>query len=609
MKTSLLCLISAGVLSWPLAAGAQPDSTAMVAMRDSVELATDIYLPTGAEPWPVVLIRTPYRKSGVQDTGNALSDNGIAVVVQDLRGRFASQGTDCIFRCDGNDGFDTIAWVDAQSWSDGHIVSYGGSAVGIVQYMAAAKAPPALTAMYTIVATPSLYDELFFHGGVLRQNMVESWLEAQGSSFFLTDIVAHPLADSFWAPVQTAPDFGDVTVPAVHLGGWYDIFGQGTIDAFVGYQHSGGVGAAGKQKLIMGPWGHGIPAQTVGELTYPASAADIPGGLDALLLLWLQHYLGVAVNQSAIDAIPAVQYYVMGDVDDSAAPGNEWRTATAWPLPAAPIRLHLQPDGTLAEACPAGPPATSGYSYDPADPSPTIGGANLFLAAGPHDQRSIEARDDVVVFETPVLAAPLEITGRIMAHVWVEIDTVDADLMVRLSDVYPDGRSMLISDGAARLALRGTNDTLTPLSAGEIVEAVVDLWSTSIVIAAGHRLRVSITSSNSPRFFANPNDGTSYGGSATPRTVVVRLFHDIAHPSYLELPDPGRDSAEVTICAPAAADAGPGLADGGIGGDAGASFDDAGGCCRVGNDSGASSSVWLGLLLFLCWVRRRSRRA
>ncbi len=585
-------------------ADAQPDVTIAVPMSDGVTLSTDVYQPLAVGAFPVVLIRTPYGKASGQDTANNLRGAGIATVVQDMRGRFDSGGADCVFRCDGSDGADTLAWLQSQSWCNGHVVSYGGSAAGIPQYMAAPSAPPVLDAMWVAVATPTVYEHALFPGGAFRKSLIEGWLTAQGSTFFLQDLAAHPLDDGYWDTVQTADSYVQVQVPAVHVGGWYDIFAQGTLDAFMGYQHQGGAGAKGKQKLVMGPWTHpGLLTTQQGELTYPANASDFPAGQDTMLVAWLQHYLGIQPSSADVDAIPAVQYYVMGDVTDPSAPGNEWRTADDWPVPAAQIRMHLQPGGKLAEGCPPGGGGSTSYVYDPADPSPTTGGANLLLPAGPKDQSSVESRADVISFSTPVLTAPLEITGRVRAHLWVDIDKVDTDLMVRLTDVYPDGRSMLVLDGALRLAYRNGAASLAMMTPGEAVEAVVDLWSTSIIIASGHRLRVSVTSGNAPRFWPNPNDGTSYGGNAQPVKVTVNVHHDASMPSYIELPDPGRDPSEVTLCSAAGDDAGA------TSDDAGAPADDAGAPDAATVDAGANGSASTGDPSSGCSCRAPQRSA
>ncbi len=554
MRARILALaLLPAMLACP-SSGREP-TTHMVEMRDGVALATDVYLPAGEGPFPVILWRTPYDKAGDQWTAQALTENGIAVVAQDTRGRFDSEGRDLVFTSDGDgplaDGYDTMAWIAEQPWSNGKIGTSGESALGITQYMAASAGAPWQVMLDAQFATPNLYSDAFFQGGVRRHSLTERWLEAQGSLDFLDDIAAHPFLDDFWDPAETRDQWAMVTTPGYHVGGWYDAFAQGNLDAFMGYQYEGGPGAAGNQKLVMGPWHHDATWQSEqGELTFPdnAVAPPIDNAFDVMFNHWLE--LGHPEIPEHPDDIPNVQYYVMGDVDDPDAPGNLWRAADDWPPPAAGVRWHLQPQGGLSESCPGNDGDTTRYRFDPADPAPTRCGNNLLIESGPCDQREVEAREDVVVFETPELGAPMEITGHIYAHIYVEIDQPDTDLMVRLTDVYPDGRSMLISDGALRLATRGSPTDLMPLSPGEIIEAEVDLWSTSIILNAGHRLRISLTSSNWPRFAVNHNNGLPYPDSNTgPSTPVnVTLHHDAEYPSYIELPDPSRDPAGVNLC-------------------------------------------------------------
>ncbi len=530
-------------------------TTYMVEMRDGVALATDVYLPEGAGPFPVILWRTPYDKTGDQWTAVGLTRNGVAVVAQDTRGRFASEGVDGVFTTDGDgalaDGYDTMEWIAAQPWSNGKIGTSGESALGITQYMAASAGAPWQVMLDAEFATPNLYSDAFFQGGARRYALTQNWLEEQGSLDFLERVDAHPYLDEFWGSAETRDQYAAVNTPGYHVGGWFDVFSQGTLDAFVGYQHGGGPSARGQQKLVMGPWHHYAAWRAEqGELVFPSNAEAPPhdNAFDVLFNHWLE-LEHPEIEELPAD-LPAVQYYVMGDTDDPAAPGNEWRIAEDWPPPAAPVRWYLHEGGGLVEAC---PPASGGqisYVFDPEDPSPTVCGNNLTIDAGPCDQRAIESRADVVVFETPELQAPMEITGRVHATLFVELDQPDADLMVRMTDVHPDGRSMLISDGALRIATRGSQTELTPLSAGEIVPAVVDLWSTSIIVNAGHKLRVSITSSNWPRFAVNRNNGLPYPQSVDgpAKVVTVTVHHDAEHASFLELPDPTRALDDVTPC-------------------------------------------------------------
>ncbi len=592
LKPYIVALIL--LLAWLTDATTAKGQVIAVPMNDGTELATEVYLPSGAGPWPVLLYRTPYDRSELTNLAPTFTAPPfeIALVVQSVRGRFGSQGSDGVFTTDGaapglKDGYDTCDWIVKQSWCNGKIAWSGASANGIVQYMAAPTGPPGAVFMSPTVATPTVYEHFIFWSGVYRHEAIDTWLTDQGSTHFLTEIAAHPYEDDFWKWVQTSDQFSAVTVPALHTGGWYDIFAQGTIDAFRGYQHHGAQGAAGMQKLVMGPWTHGATFQKMqGELTYPDDAVAPPAG--DLFVTLLSHYLGLATADP--DGIPNVQYYVMGAVDEPGAPGNDWRTADDFPPAAAPVRLHLHADGSLAETCPSETASTTSYLYDPVNPSPTVGGTNLNIAWGPHDQQAVEQRTDVVVFSTPVLSAPVEITGRVKAHIFVDIDQPDTDLMVRMTDVYPDGRSMLIADGAHRLASRGTTTGITTLSVGEIVEAVVDLWSTSIIINTGHRLRISVSSSNYPRFAANLNNGKDfpantwdYGNQAEAKAVTVNLHHSAAYASYLEIPDPNRTPTDFQSCSHTGGA-------GGAGGAAGTAGSGSGASSGVGDSSGAEPS-------------------
>ena len=349
----------------PSAASAQ-DLTLKVKMRDGISLATDVYLPKLKKgPWPTILIRTPYSKKNLKATGNLYTTFGIMVVIQDMRGRYDSEGTDLVFVADGDgklkDGYDTMDYiVKNKLYSNGLIATQGGSALGIVQYMQATSKPPGLKYLYASVATPNLYQDAMFYGGVFRNSLVTGWLKGQKSLHFLKDIAKHPFEDSFWDSTQTKDQYGSVTAAGQHFGGWYDVFLQGNIDAWRGYQTQGGVGAKGQQKLIIGPWTHGGATKLKqGELTYPSNSIKPPHSDSHVVML--NHYLkvGLAAVKKKPSEIPAVRYYVMGDVSDAKAPGNVWRSATTWPPKGAAVRFHLQPGGLLAEAC---PPASGGSS-------------------------------------------------------------------------------------------------------------------------------------------------------------------------------------------------------------------------------------------------------
>ena len=531
------------------ACGAEPAPTAtptvapenpallMAPMPDGVRLASDVYRPAGDGPWPTILMRTPYsRQAGMDLLANAFTTSGYAVVVQDMRGRFDSEGVDHGFFDDAVDGQATLEWIAAQPWSDGRVATWGPSALGIAGYLLAPDAPEALRCQLSLIATPDVYTHAAFPGGVPRQALVQGWVEDLESEHLLDEWFGHELRDAYWDPVDISDRYGQVHVPALHVGGWYDIFAQGTLDAFVGYQEAGGTGAAGRQHLIMGPWTHmGLGQREQGALTYPANAALGQLGLLTQASEWFDHCL--LGETTAAAGWPPVRYYLMGDVDDPDAPGNAWREAERWPPPSTAQALYLRAGGELSVTPPPTDESGDTFRYDPADPSPTVCGANLNLPAGPCEQREVEARADVVVYSTPPLEAPLEVTGPVRARVWLVADVPDTDVVVRLTDVYPDGRSMLVLDGALRARFRdGDFSRVAWMTPGTPYELEVDLGSTAIVFNAGHRVRIIISASNAPRFAPNPNTGPSDG---TPQVATLTLLHDAKHPAALVLPGVG----------------------------------------------------------------------
>lgn len=515
-------------------AGCVESEQYMVSMRDNVQLATEVYLPQPTQAHGAILIRTPYNKNQLSLLGNTWARNGWPTVIQDIRGRFASQGNDTVFKNEHTDGPDTLAWIANQSWSNGKIATFGGSALGITQYLTAGSNPPSLACQYIQVATPDLYKHAMYPGGEFRKNLIEGWLQGQGSTYILPELWAHEnYTMDYWTNLSLEDKWDQVNVPAIHIGGWYDIFTQGTIDGFQGYQHHGGSAALGKSKLIMGPWTHGGSGTTTqGELTYPANSVD-----NFSTPLFYQMVTEYTIGGSTdYDNWPAVTYYVMGDVSDSNAPGNEWRYADDWPIPSIQHAWYLQTNGSLL-------PTKSldihqfSYSYDPAHPVPTIGGGNLNIPAGPYDQRAVENRSDVLLFTSPVLQQPYEATGAITARLFVSSDCPDTDFTVKLTDVYPDGRSMLITDGILRMRNRNGFDHWELMESGTIYQVDVDLWSTSYVWNTGHQIRVAISSSNYPRCLNNPNTAEGIYKNTTMNVAQNSIYVDGMHASCILLPE------------------------------------------------------------------------
>jgi predicted acyl esterase len=513
-----LCLLS------PARAQQQPAvQTYMVPMSDGVQLATDVRPGRGEGPWPVVLLRTPYSK---KVTIGGLDD--YAIVTQDVRGRFDSEGHARPFFDDGwgehQDGLDTVKWILAQPWCNGKIGTTGGSALGITQEMLAGANPPAVLCQHIVVATGDIYRHAAYPGAAFRESLMAGWLkETKWPEDNLALMLEHPFYDALWQTTNSDARIRAerINIPAVHLGGWFDIFTQGTLDSFIIRSR-----IRPEQWLVMGPWPHGIKRE-VGELEFPPNAVEVPKpGTD--FQMWFDHWLRGTDN--GLPMLPRVQYYVMGACGEPGAPGNEWRSAYAWPVHAKRTRFYLGPEQSLSRMVPAAGRAT--YRYDPAKPVPTRGGANLLLPAGPMDQRELETRKDVLVFSTPVLEEPVEVTGRVIVRLYASSSARDTMFTAKLCDVYPDGRSMLLCDGALRAACRASLSNASPLEPGRVYEFNVDLGSTSIIFNKGHRIRVDISSSNAPRFAVHPN----VWGEGKAQTATQTVYHGGTNASAVILP-------------------------------------------------------------------------
>ena len=538
MNRAIRILLFLAVVGTSLGLRAYTKQTVMMPMRDGVRLATDIYRPSllGGR-LPCVLMRTPYNKnSGIQDWMIVtLTDlTGYAVAIQDVRGRHASEGIDSVYFSDGwgirRDGYDTVEWLADQAWSNGRIGMFGASASGITQYLAAGSAPPHLTCCAVMVAASNLYEDAIFYGSEYQKALVSGWLEAQGDAALIPFFRDHHDDDPVYDIVNLTARFDSVNVPMLHVSGWHDIFVQGVINAFEGIQKRGGPKARGNQKLILGPWVHDIESEACGELTFPNGQA-MPF-LDSILE-WFDYWLK---DKPMTRRIPAVQYYLMADPEIPDGPGNRWIQSDSWPPKTETVSMFFRNGGSLSlqRPGPLEPPET--FDFDPSQPVPTLGGRNLNLPAGSYDQRSVEDRSDVLVYASDVLADSIAVAGRITVRLFAASDALDTDFTAKLCDVYPDGRSMLVADGIVQARHRNSLEFESLLIPGEPVELAIDLWSTAIVFAPGHRIRVNVSSSNYPRFEVNPNTGEPFG--ANTRTAVARqtVYRDAGRPSAIELP-------------------------------------------------------------------------
>ena len=525
------------------AAAAPAHSEEFAAMRDGVKLAANVFKPDGKGPWPVIVSRTPYLKDGrpdhPEDAGRLAEQSrrytaaGYVYVVQDTRGKGHSEGFYAAFENDIEDGYDTIEWIAKQPWSNGQVGITGGSALGITGNEAAMAAPPHLKAAYVVVAPYDLLQNTYM-GGVLKEKDVLGWSKDQGIAESVRDAQRSRVADDvFWNRSAMSENRKYIRIPIYNVGGWYDIFDHGNVSNFEYLQNHGAKGARGNQKLLMGPFGHG---KLSGGLAYPgADRANLGGDQE---IRWFDYWLkGV---QNGIMDEPPVTYFMMAGAEQGAySPKNRMLTSANWPPANREVRYYLSPDKALSTRPPGAADSKASYKFDPADPVPTVGGANLTFDRGPMDQRAIPARQDYLRFQTPVLDKDVVIAGPVKVELYGATDGPDTDFMAKLVDVYPDGYEALVLDAPIRARYRAGRmpDDVKMMTPGAPEELVIDLWSTALTFEKGHRIALHVTSSNSPRFEVNPNTGEAPGQHALkPRMATNSVYMDAAHPSALVLP-------------------------------------------------------------------------
>lgn len=554
-----------GVLTVDLAAGpasgvnfriASNQRTERVPMRDGVTtLGADVWLPSRRPGlrWPALLQRTPYAR---KEPPRSFLLADYAVVVQSTRGREDSDGKDEVFDDDGwganQDGYDTVEWLAARPYCDGQVGTFGASASSMTQLLLAGAAPPHLVCSIAEGASAERYHHMTYPGGVFLKSFLETWLGNQGSAGKLAEYWSHPDEDAYWDERSLLRRADEVRTPVLHIGGWYDPFSQGTLDQFRVLNAAGGPGARRNQKLVIGPWTHGNHQnQAQGALTFPAHS--VFADYTALRLRWFDFWL--KGKDTGVMDEPAARVYAMGPglPEGAVAPGNVWRGRADWPPPATPTAFYLQPGGALSRQ----PPTAAGgsesvYLSNPAQPVPTRGGSNLYAETlvGPHDQRVVDNRADVVSWETAPLTEPLEASGPITMVLFAASDRLDTDWVVKLEDVYPDGRAMLVTDLILNARHRLGHREQRLLTPGKVERFEVRLWDSSIVFPAGHRIRVAIQSSNFPRFEVDPQTGEPFRQHTHTEIAANRVQHSAAWPSHLLLPVVGatRDAA----CRPAA---------------------------------------------------------
>jgi uncharacterized protein len=553
-------------------------------MRDGTLLRADIYRPAQGTTFPALLIRTPYGEPAIR-TAPVLPaiDAGFAVVLQHCRGTGTSDGDFTPFEGESDDGVDSIAWCAAQDWCDGRVGMWGSSYVGMVQLAAAVQAPSALKCLLPIVTPADYYGGLAYRQGAFQLGQLLGWYTMKSAqtlgyrAMAGEDVTAdgpalaahaanmaanyrylpardmpavsriipgwqrwldHERNDEYWRELSYACRRHRVTTPALHVGGWFDLFLGGTLDNYRTLRRSAATEHARRhQALIVGPWTHGDQTGIAGELHFGLAASAQAIGLEQLQIGFLRTFID---SEERERGPLRVKLFVMGD--------NAWRDEDEWPLARTMwTRWYLHAGGGLSPEAPPPDAPASTYQFDPTDPVPTAGGPTLIPAsedglvnwmAGPRDQRAIEARPDVLSFTSDVLREDLEVTGPLVVTLHAATSAADTDFTARLVDVWPDGRALGIADGIVRARYRDGTGQPTLVTPGQVCEYSIDLIATSQVFKAGHRVRVDIASSNFPCFDRNPGNGAP-AATATEEDFVVAeqtICHDAAHPSSITLP-------------------------------------------------------------------------
>ena len=585
-------------------------SNVMIPMRDGVRLATDIYLPAlNGQPasgkFPIILERTPYDKAGSGNVTNGTyyARRGYVCAIQDVRGRFVSEGEWYPFAKEAPDGYDTVEWLAAQEWSDGQIGTMGASYSGSDQSALATLNPPHLSTMIVAVGASNYYHCSMRQNGALEQRFmiyafrmattskeafadpnikaavdrafanVGEWVSRaplkKGTSplrmlpnyeQWVLDLFMHGEYDDYWkqrgyAISQYYEEHADV--PTLYLGGWYDSYARATCENYTALSKM----KKSRQVLMMGPWTHGGWGVT--------NAGDVDFGnhsfinYNDLRLAWFDHFL--KGMHTEVSDWSRVKIFVMGtgegipNYQGRLHHSGYWRDEQDFPLPDTQFKpYYLHADGDLCTTLPSTDEPTSRFSFDPRDPVPTIGGgisaADPIMGAGAFDQRGnsrffgcqdtlpLNARSDVLTFQTPPLESDVEITGPITVKLHASSSARDTDFTAKLIDVcplsddYPDGLAINLTDSIIRARYRNGWDTPELLEPGKVYEFVFELYPTSNVFKKGHRIRLDISSSNWPRFDVNPNTGGDLGVERRLEIAEQTIYHESEHPSHVVLP-------------------------------------------------------------------------
>ncbi len=562
LPLALVAITSASTFAAPvpkLDFGSVREEHIMIPMRDGKRLSAYVFFPKGEhadQKWPAIFEQryADISSAGSRKAAAKFAEGGFVIALVNYRGTHESEGVYRGYR--GlqwgplRDGYDVCEWLATQPWCTGKVGTYGGSQAGYAQNYLAVTQPPHLVAQYMTDTGLSLFHEGYRIGGATKpQRFIKGGSVARDlkdNDDLLKEWDAHPDYDAYWRDEDASLHFDKMNVPCFTIGSWFDFMCQGSVASFIGRDKNGGENSRGKQQLILGPWLHGgyPKSNKIGDLVFPENAQfDVYPHMTK----WFNHFLRGEDN--GVEKDVTVRYYVMGAVGEKDAPGNVWREAKDWPPHTQSTPYFLYADGILGGATLTKVSAggilplrgdnsyeskSTSYASDPLHPM------SLPYAGfpGAKDARPFEEQSEVRTWTTEVLQKPLEWTGEVTAEVWVSSTAKDTDFILRVSDVYPDGRSILLMDYPQRARYRDGFSRQHLLTPGEPAKLAWHIGFTSLIFNKGHRIRITIASTGAP--FYEPNNQTGGGQTIdwmkTTQPAINTIWHDAAHPSRIIAP-------------------------------------------------------------------------
>ena len=548
--------------------GVSVETDVAIPMRDGTLLRGDLYRPEVDARFPAILTRMPYGKGEfycyLPAVGRFWARKGYAYLVQDVRGKWRSGGEWAPFVNETHDGYDTIDWIAGQPWCDGNIGMAGESYYGYTCWAAATTGHPNLKCIAPSTTAMDIQGTWIYNGGAFCLQTMGAWaIEMNATEYnnplrldyrhlplqsmdehaglpcpYYKDWLRHPTRDSYWSTINLREQYAQIKIPALHFGGWYDVFLKGTIEDWQGVRdHSDDASARENQWLVIGPWDHDYTTDDthrIGQLEIgDASATTHWDRCQAFFDYWL---MGV---DNGFVRTPRIQLFTIGD--------NAWRSGSEWPPEETTYRNYYfhstgnahqaDSDGSLDLAPPAPEEPADGYAYDPQDPVALTLDIDLWSRAQVlQDRAQLPVRPDVLVYQSEPLAEDLQITGPITVTLYASSSAVDTDFTVALVDVFPGGYVHLIQEGITRSSYRSPGGEPALNEPGCVYAHAIDLWATSFVVKAGHRIRVEVSSSNFNRYDRNPNTGEPLGTAIHPVSADQQVFHTAQYPSHITLP-------------------------------------------------------------------------